>query len=245
MKLPLLFRRPELGFDLLRIYLGVGLFVRGVLVAQNPAFVEQFIGNDDWLFPMLVAHAVVLTHTVGGLLLALGCYTRWAAAVQLPLVGGALFFVHWQEGLFTHTQSFEFSALVLFVLSVYATCGAARLSVDHYLAIVRPEPVGFESVYPFRAEPVSGARAANRVPLEGSAPAMSPALDQLPLPVDPPAARAEYRDLKQELTIGIVILGVLAVLLGLGQYVLAPVWLIATGATFIVWRIGRTHFEGE
>ena len=70
--------RPEFGFDLLRVYLGLGLVIRGALFAGEPALLERFIDNSTWLFPMLLAHALVLSHIVGGLMLAVGCCTRWA-----------------------------------------------------------------------------------------------------------------------------------------------------------------------
>src|SRR5262245_52276543 len=98
------FGRTELGYDWLRVYLGIGLVVRGGLFAVEPALLERFIDNTGWLLPMTLAYGLVLAHIVGGMMLAVGCCTRWAAAVQIPFVAGALFLVHWQEGLLASTQ---------------------------------------------------------------------------------------------------------------------------------------------
>jgi cell division protein FtsB len=65
--------RPSLGFDLLRIYLGVALFVRGALFVSNPARAQALIEQSgDWFMPMLLAHFIGAAHLVGGLLLAIG-----------------------------------------------------------------------------------------------------------------------------------------------------------------------------
>ena len=57
--------------------------------------------------------------------------SRIAALVQIPILVGAVFFVHRQDGLFALGQSLEFSALVLFLLCIVAIAGAGKLSLDH------------------------------------------------------------------------------------------------------------------
>jgi uncharacterized membrane protein YphA (DoxX/SURF4 family) len=66
-------------------------------------------------------------------LLALGLLTRLVALVQIPILAGAVFIVHRQDGLFALGQSLEFSALVLFLLCVVFVSGAGRLSLDHVI----------------------------------------------------------------------------------------------------------------
>ena len=53
---------------------------------------------------------------------------RW-----IPILLGAAFVVYLPEGLFTYTQEFEFTALVLFLLCLVVLHGAGPISVDHYL----------------------------------------------------------------------------------------------------------------
>jgi len=126
--------RPSLGFDLLRIYLGVALFVRGALFVSNPARAQALIEQSgDWFMPMLLAHFIGAAHLVGGLLLAIGLATRLAAAVQVPVLVGAVFFVHWRDGLLNPSQSLELAGLVLAMLVSYAFCGAGSVSVDALL----------------------------------------------------------------------------------------------------------------
>jgi uncharacterized membrane protein YphA (DoxX/SURF4 family) len=126
--------RPSLGFDLLRIYLGVALFVRGALFVSNPARAQALVEQSgDWFMPMLLAHFIGAAHLVGGLLLAIGLATRLAAAVQVPILVGAVFLVHWRNGLLNPSQSLELAGLVLAMLVCYTLCGAGALSTDALL----------------------------------------------------------------------------------------------------------------
>src|SRR5688572_20796337 len=83
---------------------------------------------------MIIGHYVAAAHIVGGILLAIGLRTRLAAALQVPVLLGAVFFVHRAEGLLAVGQSLEFAALVLVMLITYALFGAGRVSADHWLA---------------------------------------------------------------------------------------------------------------
>jgi putative oxidoreductase len=125
---------PTLGFDLVRAYLGIGLFVRGVLFVSRPELVLGYLSSSEsWFVPYAIAHYVALAHLGGGLLLAVGLTTRLAAVVQLPVLFGAVFMVHSTDTLLTAGQSLEFSALVLMLLIVYLGVGSGPLSVDAWL----------------------------------------------------------------------------------------------------------------
>lgn len=237
--------RPQLGFDLLRIYLGAGLVVRGALFATDPGLISQLIANDRWLVPMLAGHAIILAHLIGGLLLALGLYTRLAAAIQIPPVAGAVFVVHWSEGLFSRAQSLEFAALVLVALSLYAMFGSGALSMDHYLARKHPGA----SDEPARPTDLATAAARPRPALRGRASVAEDeaASDAPPPELVPPAesrrTREIYADTKLEVAIGALTICVLFVLLASGLHVAATTWLIVTFVMFGVWRIGRARFQ--
>lgn len=126
----------DVAFDLIRIYLGIGLFVRGWLfVADTSRFVElvSMDAGTEAFVSGGVAHYVALAHLGGGLLLALGLLTRAAALVQIPVLVGAVFFVHLGEGLLASGQSLEFSTLVLFLLVVIFLHGSGPLSLDYVL----------------------------------------------------------------------------------------------------------------
>jgi uncharacterized membrane protein YphA (DoxX/SURF4 family) len=121
--------------DCVRIYLGLGLLARGLLLITNTStgyFVDLLQhSGQPWIMNGILLHYVMTAHFVGGLLLTIGFLTRIAAAVQIPILAGAVFFVHRQDGLFALGQSLEFSALVLFLLVLFTIAGAGRFSLDH------------------------------------------------------------------------------------------------------------------
>lgn len=125
----------DMWLDCVRIYLGLGLFVRGLLLIGNTSsapFIEMVQrSGQSWLLTGLALHYVMLAHFIGGLMLTLGLFTRIAALVQVPILLGAVFLVHRQEGVLATGQSLEFSALVLFLLAVFSISGAGKFSLDY------------------------------------------------------------------------------------------------------------------
>lgn len=128
-------RSGNLAFELLRIYLGIGLFVRGVIFISNSGAFMDLIGSSSsaWLTSIVLIHYVALSHLVGGVLIAVGLFTRAAALVQLPVLIGAVFVVHFQGGLLAESQSLEFSALVLFLLILLLIWGSGSLALDRFI----------------------------------------------------------------------------------------------------------------
>lgn len=117
--------------DLIRIYLGVGLFVKGLtFLAHREALVQTMFDNDIIWSGMALAHVVILTHVFGGLLMALGIGTRIGALIQIPNLVGATFFVNWSGGIFGIAEELRFSALVLFLLIMFVWYGSGPLSLD-------------------------------------------------------------------------------------------------------------------
>ena len=124
----------EAWLDCVRIYLGLGLFARGLLLISNTStgyFIDMLQRTGQtWLMQGALLHYVMLAHFVGGAMLTVGFLTRLAALVQIPILVGAVFIVHRSDGLFAMGQSLEFSALVLFLLAVFVVSGAGPLSLD-------------------------------------------------------------------------------------------------------------------
>ena len=123
--------------DLIRIYLGLGLFLKAVYFMAHRELLEQLLQtSDNKLFAQAaVAHYVIPVHLLGGLMLAIGILTRVAALAQIPIMAGAVFYVHMPKvALVEPRQGFEFSALVLFLLVMLFLFGGGRWSVDAYLS---------------------------------------------------------------------------------------------------------------
>ena len=98
----------EVAFDLLRIYLGLGLFVRGVLFFYDAAAFTTLLPEEtpSWVGSWGLLQVVALIHVIGGALIAAGLWTRIAALIQIPILFGAVFLS--VAGLFSANQSFEF-----------------------------------------------------------------------------------------------------------------------------------------
>lgn len=124
----------DLFADLIRIYLGVGLFFKGWYIMQHQSQLLALMngpGNSSfWL--MAAAHYVIPAHFVGGVLLMLGLLTRPAAIAQIPPLVAAIFYA-FLPGIASleMRQSFEFTTLVLFLLTLFAFFGEGRLAVQH------------------------------------------------------------------------------------------------------------------
>ena len=133
---------PKVWLDCIRIYLGLGLFVRGVFIITNTRaeFILDLLKRLDypWLITVGLLHYIALAHLVGGLMLTVGLLTRIGAWVQVPILAGALL-VHRHEGLMAGGQSLEFSALVFFLLVIFSVSGAGPLSVDNGMPKLKPE----------------------------------------------------------------------------------------------------------
>ena len=123
--------RRDLAYSLIRIYLGIALFVRGWLLLADPSAITELVGAQEvyWWYAYIIG-----AHLLGGLLLALGFLTRWAALCQLPILLGAVFFIHAEQGLMTVGQSLEVASLVLVLLFVYVLFGSGAFALDTYLA---------------------------------------------------------------------------------------------------------------
>src|ERR1700749_4530276 len=90
--------RRDLWLDCVRIYLGLGLLARGLLLITNTStgyFVDMLQRtNHPWVLTGMMMHYVMLAHFIGGALLTIGFLTRIAALIQIPILAGAVFIVH-------------------------------------------------------------------------------------------------------------------------------------------------------
>ena len=129
--------RRDMVFDLMRIYLGIGLFVKGIQFLGDQEFLRDALQETDRLHfdlsAAFLAHYIPLAHIGGGVLLVVGLLTRISTLFQLPVLLGAVFLVYGRDGLFSHNQDLQFTALVLFLLVLILIHGGGRLSVDNYL----------------------------------------------------------------------------------------------------------------
>ena len=81
-------------------------------------------------FPGWTAYPVFAAELVGGLLLALGLWTRWVAAGLIPVLAGAVV-VHWPNGwMFTAPHGgWEYPAFLIVALAAQSLLGAGAYAV--------------------------------------------------------------------------------------------------------------------
>ena len=118
----------SLPTDIIRIFLGAVLLIRGVYLLIDPSSIAVFL--DETNMPGMLP-LITFGHVIGGLLMTLGLLTRLGALLQIPILTGAVFVVHLREGLVSADQSLELSALVLFLLLVIFAFGPGKRSLDY------------------------------------------------------------------------------------------------------------------
>jgi uncharacterized membrane protein YphA (DoxX/SURF4 family) len=121
----------DFGYSSIRIFLGTGLFIRGLLLFLDPYKITQLANATEyyWWFSY-----ITIIHMIGGLFLVLGLFSRLASLIQIPILIGAVFYVHIGQGLLSNGQSLELATLVLVLLVVYMLFGPGKISVDEYLS---------------------------------------------------------------------------------------------------------------
>ncbi|SHN44444.1 DoxX family protein [Chitinophaga sp. CF418] len=126
--------------DGIRVLLGVFLFYKGVVFIQNIDVLKSVIDQSPFLTVMSfwLAHYIVFAHLLGGLLIVFGLLTRVAILAQLPILIGAIFFVHTSSalnatGIFNVHAETGLSILVLLLLVFFLVEGSGPISFDDYM----------------------------------------------------------------------------------------------------------------
>lgn len=120
----------NVAYSIIRIFLGIALLVRGVIMISDPMSITKLTGANQyyWWYSY-----VIIAHISGGLSLAFGIFTRLGAFLQIPVLAGAVFIVHLKQGLLSVGQSLELSVLVLVLLIVYFIFGSGAIAIDSYV----------------------------------------------------------------------------------------------------------------
>jgi putative oxidoreductase len=132
-------KHADVLMDMIRIYLGVALFFKGVFFMSHRDYLIQLMNDagSRWFAPAAMAHYIVPAHLVGGLMLIAGLLTRVAALAQLPILIGAVGYLHLPRLMVMDVearQNFELSALVLFLTLLVFLHGSGRFSLDHLMS---------------------------------------------------------------------------------------------------------------
>lgn len=121
---------------LLRVYLGIGLMIKGIYYITNMSELENQLGGNFGETQNLIAWFVVAAHGVGGAALAMGFVTRWVAAANAIVLAGASVLHLTGSGpdqLIVENMDFQFAMLVFVTLIVFVWQGAGRFSLDRLM----------------------------------------------------------------------------------------------------------------
>jgi uncharacterized membrane protein YphA (DoxX/SURF4 family) len=131
--------------DVLRIYLGIALMIKGIAFVTNLNLIEQKVAGPLPEWQTFVSWCVVFAHVVGGAALALGFFTRLVAGINaivlLGAVGVHLFGTDSAGGLLSTNEGFQFATFVLFTLLLVTWRGSGPFSLDRLLG----RPTGDEA----------------------------------------------------------------------------------------------------
>ena len=125
----------SLSIELLRVYFGLALFMKGIYFIINMKEIFAMISYQFPYIDFLLAHYVVLAHIVGGICLAMGLFTRIAAVANIPVLVSAMVFVQAKNGVLSTGSELELVVMVLILLLFFAWQGSGVFSVDNYIKL--------------------------------------------------------------------------------------------------------------
>ena len=124
-------RRSPVWLDAIRFAVGVYLFFKGYQFAQDFESLTRGITSMHMVFLTIhTSHYVVFAHLIGGLLIAIGAYTRVATALNIPILIGAVIFNYQIFPSVEDHMELNMAIAILLGLIAIFIYGGGRFSVD-------------------------------------------------------------------------------------------------------------------
>ena len=121
------------GALVLRLSLGVIYIAHAYLAlfVMGPAKAMDYQRTMHIPLPEIGVWYLILAHGLGGIMLILGILVRWAALANVPVVAGALWFVHLSQGFFVFgsKNGYEYLLLLLAATVAQALLGAGAFTL--------------------------------------------------------------------------------------------------------------------
>ncbi len=112
--------------DIIRIILGIFLCYKGIDFLQNMGSLMGIMSNKvqfNSLMFIVLGHYVTFAHIVGGILLTLGLFTRFACIIQIPILLVAVLFINTGGGMLRPYSELFLSIIVLLLLIYFLIVG--------------------------------------------------------------------------------------------------------------------------
>jgi putative oxidoreductase len=118
---------------LLRVIVGIVAVLHGwpKLKSLSP-FIER-VAKLGLPFPAAFATAAALSEFLGGILLLVGLFTRYAALCFGCTMAMAVFKVHWINGFYSQNKGYEYPLVLLVGCVSLLLTGAGPVSIDHWV----------------------------------------------------------------------------------------------------------------
>jgi len=121
------------GATLLRLVLGIVYIMHAYLAAVvfGPAGMIGYQTAHGVPYPGIGTWYLILAHGLGGVCLVLGLFTRWAALANVPVMLGAVVFVHLKNGFWAHSKppGYEYALVLVVVSLAVAMIGSGALAL--------------------------------------------------------------------------------------------------------------------
>jgi uncharacterized membrane protein YphA (DoxX/SURF4 family) len=117
----------------LRVALGICLFIKGISFISNTAALEQLLSGSHFTqsVPWL-AYVITWVHLFGGFMIIIGLLTRFSVLLQIPILLGAVLLVNISDSILSASSEFGFSLVILLMLFVFLIEGGGPVSLDNY-----------------------------------------------------------------------------------------------------------------
>jgi putative oxidoreductase len=130
-------RHHPAALDVLRIMLGIFLFLKGYYFMHNMSYLrwtieDQHLVNLSPFALQVLMHYVTFVHLAGGTLIALGLLTRLSSLLQLPVVLAAIFVINIFKT--EPNNDLWLSIFACALLAVFALIGSGPLSLNNFLS---------------------------------------------------------------------------------------------------------------
>ena len=127
-------KHHPLWLDFFRVLLGIVLIWQALYFIVNKSAIVQIVEQYGFgFYTMTAAHAIIGIHLVGGVLILAGLLTRFAAAIQLPVLLCNIIFIIMPNGFMSIRSEAELTIIVLALSLLFLFEGSGHYSLDHYL----------------------------------------------------------------------------------------------------------------
>ncbi len=130
-------KAEDLVLFFLRAFVGFVFVAHGTMKLADPMETTQQMAALGFPLPGIAMALATCGELAGGLGLMLGAFTRLASLGPLFTMLGAIFAVHWENGLFASDGGWEYPLTLFLVSLVFAVRGGGKYSLDAWAQRVR------------------------------------------------------------------------------------------------------------